>query len=204
MRELPGMSSWLPHRLLVLKWMHHYAVAVLDELRKRLEAADVGGPAFAVAASTPEGLGTFSDAAFLRVERQRLEICRRRPAAAWLAEPVFPILDEIRRATEQAGSRYVMVIHPDQLQVEEPLRERLTATFGVELGRDYDLDAPQRALLAYCDSRGIACLDLLPAFRAAGASGGLYRLRDTHYSDAGNELAAAEIHRFLRAHELAP
>ena len=203
MRELPGMASWLPHRLLLVKWVHHYAFAVLDALRRRLETAQLGGLAFAAQAGGAD-TGTFSETEFLRIERERLEICRRRTATVWMAEPALAILDDIRRATEQAGARYVLVIHPDQLQVEEPLRRRIAATFDVDVARDYDLTAPQNALLAYCASRQIPCLDLLPTFQATGADGGLYRLRDTHYSDAGNERAAEAIHGFLREQRLTP
>ncbi len=208
MRVRPGLESWLPHQLLLVKWLHHRGVIIRDDLRKRLEAARPLAIAFAAAApdeddsSAVASSGAFSEAEFLQIERRRLEICRERPAESWNAEPVFRVLDSIREVVERKGGRYVGVIHPDQLQVEVPLRRRLADAFSIDIEAGYDLEAPQRAVLAYCASRQIPCLDLLPSFRARGAAGGLYQLRDTHYNAEGNRLAASVIQAFLHQRNL--
>ncbi len=95
-----------------------------------------------------------------------------------------------------------MVVHPDQFQVENVLREILYDRFGLDPA-DYDLGLPQQFLRAYCEQRGIPCVDLLPTFRANGQQGGLYETYDTHYNDRGNRLAATTIFDFLEEAVLA-
>jgi len=95
------------------------------------------------------------------------------------------------------GAKYVIVIHPDQSQVEVQLRRELAKTYGLDL-KGYDFELPQRFLMNYCSSRAIPCLDLFPSFRARGSQGGLYLVRDTHYNHDGNKFAAALIAKFLR------
>jgi hypothetical protein len=112
-------------------------------------------------------------------------------------------LDEIHREVERIGAKHVIIIHPDQFQVEEELRRELERTYNLDMNQ-YDLDLPQRFLLDYCFTKGILCLDLLPTFRARGAAGGLYLLRDTHYNKEGNALAAQLIFNFLEEKKLLP
>lgn len=111
-------------------------------------------------------------------------------------QKVFPVLDAIRLSAEQGGARYVMVIHPDQTQVDDTLRHEILTTFQAN-EHEYDFELPQRVLRAYCADRGIQCLDLLPIFRAKANEGALYLLRDTHYNHTGDGLAAASIAQFL-------
>ncbi len=93
----------------------------------------------------------------------------------------------------QHGVAVAFVLIPDQFQVEEDVLA--TALAARRLRREeVDLSLPQRRLLRFCRDRGAACLDLLPVF--AGRKG-LYALRDTHWSVAGNRLAARQIAQWL-------
>jgi hypothetical protein len=92
-----------------------------------------------------------------------------------------------------------MVIHPAQIQVDNELRKNVMTEFSRK-EVDYDFELPQKVLASYCADRSIPCLDLLPAFRAAGEHTDLYLLRDRHYNANGNELAARKIAEFLRAY----
>ena len=111
-------------------------------------------------------------------------------------EKVIPVLEAIRHAAEEGGARYVMIIHPDQTQTDEHLRQEITRTFPVA-EKEYDFDRPQKILTSYCAAKGILCLNLLPEFRAKAKLGALYGIRDGHYNLNGNELAAAMISQFL-------
>ena len=117
--------------------------------------------------------------------------------ASWTIaqELLASVDDECRRL----NAELLLAIFPHTLQVDD----RHVAFFA-ELGLGVDNGAreagvPQRRLGAFCEARGIDCLDLLPSFRIH-ASGGLYRPRDDHLNDAGDRLAAAEIVDFLETH----
>ena len=49
-------------------------------------------------------------------------------------------------------------------------------------------DSPQTRIRAWCESRGVACLDPLPKLREAERSGRTYHLRDTHWNARGNRV----------------
>ena len=148
--------------------------------------------------------GTFSRQTYLELQRGRLKHWGT-PGEANLKrlKSVFPVLDEIRRVAEASGARYVLVVHPDQTQVDEVFRRELLATLGAQAA-DFDFDLPQRVMLEYCVARRVTCLDLLPTFRAHADKGDLYLLRDTHYNEAGRQLAANTIRDFLMTQSIRP
>ena len=150
------------------------------------------------------GTSTFSKQTFLAMQQFRLNTWGSRGEANLRSlKSVFPLLDEIRHVAESGGARYVLVIHPDQTQVDESLRRELVTTFGLR-ERDFDLDLPQRVVQEYCAVRRVTCLDLLPTFRAHTHTGDLYLSRDSHYNEAGRRLAAASIRDFLAQHAIGP
>jgi hypothetical protein len=105
-------------------------------------------------------------------------------------------LDAIRDEVKRWEGAYVMVIHPDQFQVENQLFDDVLDRFSLS-AVDFDQRLLQELLLQQCEQGGSQCLDLLPAFKEAGSEGGLYLIRNTHYNKAGNQLAADEITRYL-------
>jgi hypothetical protein len=63
-----------------------------------------------------------------------------------------------------------------------------------------DVAIPQRRLTAFLTARDVPVLDLLPAFARAARErdpDGFYLVNDTHWSVAGNEIAAREIAKFV-------
>lgn len=197
--QFVGLWSLRPRNFWLLEWLPRFAIFIGDRAQKQREAASdrpVAGGATGSsgpAASQPAAeQGIISEDAYLRVERERLNLMRADAATQARWRQTLVILDQIRDFSFRMGSDYVLVIHPDQLQVEDALFDQLIAFYNLNRD-DYDLALPQRFLLDYCAQQQIRCIDLLPAFRAHGAQGGLYLPRDTHYSQAGNELAAEQI-----------
>ncbi len=148
-----------------------------------------------------EQVGGFSKKTFLSIEKGRMEICKKNQSNTFA--DVFRTIDEVRKYCNSHKIPFVMVIHPDQYQVEISLQKELNEELGVDFA-EYDLEKPQRLLLNYCIERNILCLDLLKEFQRMGAKGGLYKLRDTHYNVRGNLLSADLIEFFLQEHNLLP
>jgi lysophospholipase L1-like esterase len=141
----------------------------------------------------------------LRIEsgRARIFATSWRPAVAARLDDVTATVATLDRAVRAAGGRLVVVVIPDVVQVDLAVRE---AAAGGADPAAYDFDWLQPALLARLGAAAVAAVDVLPALRAAPTSPRLYRIHDTHWSDVGNAVAAAEIVAYLEAHlpELAP
>jgi hypothetical protein len=134
---------------------------------------------------------TFSERHYLRIESSRMRLCLvdRRDTFELLLRSVMTVLENFHRQVGEAGARFVLMVIPDEFQVDPELAERVWRKQGRKM-RDYDLERPQRRLLEECEVRGIEMLDLLPAFRERATDGPLYRPRDTHWNHRGNRLAA--------------
>jgi hypothetical protein len=162
---------------------------VLADARKKQTASSQNIPA-----------GSFAHTEFLRIERKRLTICLseiRGDKPFWDSNTA--ILDMIYAYSRRIGAQYIIVIHPDQFQVEPLIFREVIQHYNLN-PQNYDIEQPQKFLLNYCASRQIPCLDLLPVFRQHGANGGLYLPDDTHYNASGNRLAAEQIAPFLIKH----
>jgi hypothetical protein len=88
--------------------------------------------------------------------------------------------DALASAVAAAGAKLALVVFPLAYQMD-PAYPFL----------------PQAVYREYCDARGLACLDLLPALRAAGAPPSALWIDDWHPTPQGHEAAAHEILRFL-------
>ncbi len=181
-------SRYRPGNFLARAWSKNALMALRDKWRNQTE----------LERGIVERVGSFSKSGFLKLQFERMnQWGRRTDKEVQRMKKVFPVLDAIRSAAEEGGARYVMVIHPDQVQIDDTLRQEIITTFQVN-EEEYDFDLPQNILRSYCADRGIPCLDLLPSFRAKSKEGDLYLLRDTHYNHTGNELAAARIAQFIQ------
>jgi len=176
-----GTGALMPQNWLLPQWIGRFATALRD---KRLAETEEAGAA------------TFSREKFLWIEAVRMSTFHRpsRDVVAW--PDVTRALDGIRRKAESMGATYVLVAHPDQVQIEGALRAEVEKAFGFKEG-DYDMDLPAGFLAAYAASRHVPFVDLTPAFRSEGAGGGLYLPLDTHYNAKGNALAARLIEPVL-------
>ncbi len=97
------------------------------------------------------------------------------------------MLGEIDRLAREIGARTLIVIIPDQVQVQPDTR-----IVGLQ-PEDYEI---QKKLLSFARRNGIAVLDLLPVLRSAYEQGGapLYYRRDRHLIPAGQAIVARAIY----------
>jgi len=152
---------------------------------------------FEVPTDDPERL-TFSREEHLAIEAERLEICLRDNASRLraLASDVANVLARLDAEVRRTGAEFVVMLIPDEYQVNETLRREVAATLQIPR-QALDLDAPQRVLGGLLAAAGVRHLDLLAAFREAGRNQTLYYPRNTHWNDAGNALAARLLAAYL-------
>jgi len=87
-----------------------------------------------------------------------------------------------------------LVLTPGEYQLAPNLAASYCRNMGIDAGR-IDIELPQRRWLAYADKLEIAGLDLLPAFRAAGAT--VYEPASVCWTAQGQTVAAQTIGRWL-------
>ena len=135
---------------------------------------------------------------FLQIEAQR----------AWIymkTNPDFPaalnrtvsLLAEMRGIAERAGAGFLVVLIPDEIQVDAGLQSEVARAYGLPL-EAFDFELPNVLLVESLAQADIMVLDLLPLFAERSRSERLYKPSDTHWNRAGNRLAAETIGRFVR------
>ena len=154
----------------------------------------------------PEGPWEYDDTSptvepeiFLKVERWRSKICFQSPKAfAILLDAAVGRLEEISGICRQRGIGLVVVVIPDEFQVNPGLQDAILESRGKTREESVvDFARPNLMLAQRLDALGIEYLDLLPAFADAGRQVRHYKLRDTHWNIAGNRLAAELITEYL-------
>lgn len=91
---------------------------------------------------------------------------------------------EIKQLVEQTGAKFVVLIIPDELQINISLREQVNKNTPIDPAT---IALPQSILKNFFDKQGIAYIDLLPLWEASPAAQNYYRLRDTHLNIEGNK-----------------
>jgi len=113
------------------------------------------------------------------------------PRAQKAIDAALGALDDIAGQCERAGAPLLLIVLPRSYQGYEGELEDMLQGLGWNRAM-LDLDRPQQLLGAWAHNRGVAAVDLLPAFRAHASSGGkpLYFTPDAHMTAAGHGLAA--------------
>jgi hypothetical protein len=144
--------------------------------------------------------GTFSEETFLSLERDRLEFCNLRSHAegkyAANIGYIFESLRAMRDLLSARGVPLLVAIFPDEFQVDDRLADAVFSHFKLDRS-DYDLTLMQKVLRDFLQSENIPHVDMLERFRQVARQERLYRLRDSHWNQAGNRLAAAILQESL-------
>jgi len=127
---------------------------------------------------------------YMRIEAERFAVLDASATATDRA--LGRVQDGLDYAQRRLGDRLLVVLIPDEFQVDEQLFEQLLA--AAPHPQSIQRELPQRRIRAHCAARGIAVLDLLPALRARAAAGErVYHRRDTHWNAAGNRIGGEAL-----------
>lgn len=164
-------------------------------LKARLEHRDAppqGGP--------PPMRGLFPSKTNLDYERERMEFCNVRKYRAGEQEEkiraVTVSIAGMQSLLQSNGIKFAVAMYPGAISVDPKLQEEVMATHPLDPA-DYDLALAQKVLKSFLDAANIPSVDLLDEFRLEEQKGDLYRPNDTHWSEAGNALAAELLYRWL-------
>jgi hypothetical protein len=141
---------------------------------------------------------------YLKIARQVLPVFLREPdprtAALWdEAEGYLTRIEETCRA---AGVPWLLVLIPDEIQVDAQVRSQVMDGLGVSI-EEYDFDAPQKRLARWAAGQQVPVLDLLPGLRRKHRPDArLYAPNDTHWNERGNLTAGLMVGRAIL--ELSP
>jgi hypothetical protein len=135
--------------------------------------------------------GSFSEEAFLNIERSRLEFGNLRigPTFQPNIDYIFQSISEMDALLKSRGIKFVVAIYPDEFQVNQQLLDTVIERYMLNR-EDFNPFLAQDLLRPFLKQKDIPCLDFLDQFRADGQKQDLYLFRNTHWNEAGNQLAA--------------
>ncbi|MBI3315676.1 MAG: SGNH/GDSL hydrolase family protein [Candidatus Omnitrophica bacterium] len=143
-------------------------------------------------------VGTFSEKKYLAIETKRFQAAKNAFYVSrdwlWTRATLLRIQEEL----DARQVRFLVVILPDEFQVDENLRQAVVRRFKLK-PTEYDPELTNKKLREFLDQRGVRYLDVLPAVKKASAHGSLYKFRNTHFNRAGNAVVATEVAKFLEA-----
>jgi hypothetical protein len=183
--------NWRLYRLLKNKYVRYREAEKREQEAKTLP---------------PQQIGTFSQDTFLKVEKDRSWIFdkKNRKLFQQKFDECAAVILKMKDWCDRRKIKLVIAIFPDQFQVDEELRGSVFARYKDIHQKDFDLSYPDNLIMNFCRAHDINCLDLLGPFQAMGKSRQLYALRDTHWNEAGNRLAADLIFQYLEENHLLP
>lgn len=191
-----GYPIVLQSRLIHFVKQKYTAFRELGRGKKEAEAAnEITTPA--------EDVATLPEDLFLRFEKGRLQFFNIERQRTDFYKPkiehIFSALEEMKALLEDRGIAFIVGIYPDEFQVNDALLDQVFDTFDLNR-QDFDLDLGQNILKDYLNSKGIQHVDMTAEFRQAGTEKRLYLLQDTHWNNAGRQLAADIMFKELIDH----
>jgi lysophospholipase L1-like esterase len=138
---------------------------------------------------------TFSRAGYLAIEKQRAIVFKTDMSQYTRRsyDHAVALLHELAETAAAQSMDLKVILAPDEIQVDEQLRADVFNNSNL-YPSEYDFTQPQKILSEQLDKKGIAYIDLLPAFVDAGKTRKLYKKYDSHWNKEGNKLAAELIY----------
>ncbi|OGS47049.1 MAG: hypothetical protein A2539_06960 [Elusimicrobia bacterium RIFOXYD2_FULL_34_15] len=129
---------------------------------------------------------------FLKLEEDRSAIFRK--GINKELEFVTLYLNKMNDTCVSKGIKFLVVIIPDELQVNPRLQEKFASFLSVKsLSGKYDFGRPNELLHFELEKLNINYLDLLSNFMKVSVDKDYYKKNDTHWNMAGNKLATELI-----------
>jgi len=168
-------------------------------VRYAAESEFRGSTAAAKGAPTTGGSAPpFTEDNFLRIVEAYIPLLRREPtprAERGLRE-TLAVADEIVARARPVPVAIALL--PSEVQVSPRLRAQVLERVQI-VETDLDLDHPARETRSHFEPKKVLVIDLLPVLTVAEREAPTYALRNTHWNERGNAVAARQI-----AESLAP
>ncbi len=141
---------------------------------------------------------TWPEDIYLKMESERL-IMYRRETYRYL-DKVVTSIREMKQMSQSVGAQFLVLIIPDELQINDDLLQKSLARAGNSMSRsELDLELPQKLLTSILQRERIEYLDLLPEFKAEGNAAKYYQPLDSHFNAYGNNKIALLLYPKLTA-----
>jgi hypothetical protein len=109
-------------------------------------------------------------------------------------ESTIKVTQKMQDLCTQHGMEFVVALLPSEAQVDDAVQQSLIEVAAPIPANQLDFSEPQKTLSTQYNNLGITTIDLLPRFVEVGKDHRLYLLRDTHWNEDGNELAAEVLY----------
>lgn len=148
---------------------------------------------------------THTDEYYLNDTKNKSNMFVKNPAddifEGYVKDAVSDIL-KIKEICDYRNIELVVVIIPDEVQVDQNLQAKIVEMFDSDDPDKLDFRLPNRMLKETFIKNEIKYIDLMDEFIAASGKTRLYKPNDTHWNIAGNQLAAEVL--FKKISEQSP
>lgn len=115
------------------------------------------------------------------------------------------LIRDLRDEAERDGARFALMVVTARDHLYPDAWAEIVATNPRMSQLTWDLAAPERRVVSWCEKEGIPCLRLSPIFQQhLGDGTRLHWVYDGHWTAAGHALAARSMADFLRERKLLP
>lgn len=138
-----------------------------------------------------DGMPSIKDKLFLRIEKERSLIFQKNNKD-YLRKfnRSFIYLKRMKDVCFLHHIKFLVVIIPDELQVNINLQEKVIKSFEALDKKDFDFELPNKLLRGSLEKLDIIYIDLFSDFFIRSKNKRYYKPNDTHWNIAGNELAS--------------
>ncbi|MCF8144978.1 MAG: SGNH/GDSL hydrolase family protein [Deltaproteobacteria bacterium] len=142
---------------------------------------------------------TFAPELYLQIESDRSRIYMTADADTPPFDEALDCLRQLRDVCRKNGIDLVVVLIPDEVQINDVLQREVRNRLSVNQSR-WNIQLPNNILTAGLKEMGVDYVDLYPHFVKEAEENRLYKPRDTHWNIAGNQFAADIISNHLRGY----
>lgn len=170
------------------------AIKFLIDVNTKFEGRIIHGKA-----TYHDNAKTVTDAQYLNLERARSSIFLRnnKPFEHDVGNS-WSRVREMSQICERLGIRFLVVVIPDELQVNEQLQQRVIDASRLP-PESFDFGLPDKMLIAKFREGDIDYIDLRDDFAFISKSTRLYKPNDSHWNIAGNRTASEIIAKHMMA-----